>query len=383
MIMRRTSRHGIIAFATVASMLLPSTTRAQGALSVLGFGYPIGGQSARSLGTGTSMADLDPQSPLNPAALLLNARMQGYVQYEPEFRTVTVGGNSVKTSTSRFPVFMATGRQGRAAFSISYSSFMDRTWANSYADTQVVNGEKIGSMVMSHVAGGITDARFGAAWSFTEKAHVGLGLHVFPGQNHIVNGRSFDSLTKAGSFTLEKTYNFTGSGVSLGGVISPGAHLIVSGDLRLGGTLTMRDGDTTEVGRGRVPLRAAVSALYDGIPGSTFMIRFGTDKWSDMNGLGLATLPMRDATDLSIGTEVTGPRYAGAPTFFRGGFRSRGLPVAYGAAGVNETSYSGGLGVPIASGRGQVDLGIVRATRRAAGISEKAWLVSIGVGVRP
>jgi hypothetical protein len=368
----------VIAFAAVTS-----SAAAQGALSILGFGYPVGGQSARSLGTGTSIADLDPQSPLNPASILLNARMQGYAQYEPEFRTVKLGANSVKTSTSRFPVFMATGRQGRAAFSISYSAFLDRTWANSYADTQVVNGEKIGSTVLTQSAGGITDARFGAAWSLTEKAHIGLGIHLFPGQNHIVNGRSFNDSTKAGSFALEKTYNFSGSALSLGGVLVPGAHFVLSGDLRLGGTMKMMDGDTVEVGRGKVPFRAAVSALYDGVPGATFHVRLGTEKWSDMNGLGSASLPLRDASDFSIGTEITGPRYQDSPIFIRGGYRSRGLPVAYGTSSVNETSFSGGVGVPIAGGRGQVDLGIVRANRSAAGISEKAWLVSIGVGVRP
>src|SRR5262245_52829101 len=89
---------------------------AQGAPSLLGFGYPVGGMSARSLGTGTSITGLDPQSPSNPASIVLNARMQGYAQYEPERRTVEVGGKSIRTSTSRFPVFMATGRSGNATF---------------------------------------------------------------------------------------------------------------------------------------------------------------------------------------------------------------------------------------------------------------------------
>jgi hypothetical protein len=372
-----------VILAALAIGFATPTARAQGALSVLGFGYPVGGMSTRALGTGTSMSDFDPQSPVNPSSIVLNARLQGYAQYEPEFRTVRIGGNSVKTSTARFPVFMVTGRQGRATFALSFSSFLDRTWANSYPDTQVVSGEKLASTVITQSAGGITDARIAAAWTFTEKAHIGLGVHVYPGQNTTVNGRVFNDSAKAGSFSLSKTYNYTGSAVSLGGVVLPISHLVLSGDLRIGGSLEMRDGDTTEVGRGKVPFRASISALYDGIPGSTFTLRVGSEKWSDLSGLGSASLPLRDATDISLGTEIAGPRYGGSPVFFRGGIRSRGLPVAYGAAAVNETSISGGLGFPIASGRSQVDLGIVRANRSAAGISEKAWLVSIGVGIRP
>src|SRR5262245_2307302 len=126
---RTISRAAIV----LALSVFASEARAQGALSVLGFGYPVGGMSARSLATGTSMTGLDPQSPVNPAEIVLNARMQGYAQYEPEFRTVTVGGHAVKTSTARFPIFMATGRTSRMTFALSYSSFLDRTWANSYA----------------------------------------------------------------------------------------------------------------------------------------------------------------------------------------------------------------------------------------------------------
>jgi hypothetical protein len=378
--MNRISRLALIA-ASLGS--LASAARAQGALSQLGFGYPVGGQSTRSLGTGTAVAGLDPQSPLNPASIVLNARMQGYAQYEPEFRTVTVGGNAVKTTTSRFPVFMATARQGQATFSLSYSSLLDRTWANSYADTQVVGGEKIASTVITQSAGGITDARFAAAWSFNDKMHVGLGVHVFPGQNNVVSGRLFNDSARAGSFSLSKTYNFSGSAISLGGVWVVATHLVLAGDMRLGGRMVMRDGDSTEVGRGKVPFRAGISALYDGITGSTFTLRIANEKWSDLSGLGSASLPLKDASDISLGTEIAGPRWGGSPVFFRGGYRTRGLPVAYGAASVTESSLSGGLGIPVGNGRSQVDLGLVRASRTAAGISEKAWLVSIGVGIRP
>jgi hypothetical protein len=59
------------------------------------------------------------------------------------------------------------------------------------------------------------------------------------------------------------------------------------------------------------------------------------------------------------------------------------LPAGYDGQAVRESSWNGGLGVPVAAGRAVIDLGLVRATRTAPGVTETAWLVSLGVGIRP
>ena len=356
---------------------------AQGALSIQGFGYPVGGQSARSLGVGTSIADVDPQSPFNPAAIVMNARAQGYFQYEPEFRSVNAGGKTASTRTSRFPLFMISGRQRSITLSLSFSSFMDRTWANSYADTQTVGAERIASTVLTQSEGGIADARFAAAYSLNEKVHFGIGLHAYPGRNRVSFGRAFADSAKAGAFELSDSYNFSGSALSLGTVLTPTTHLIISGDVRLGGSLRMRLGDSTVVGKGSIPFRAGVSATFDGIPGSVLSARVGMDQWTDMAGLGTASLGLRNATDMSVGAEVVGPRVGPSALLFRTGFRSRGLPFAYGTNAVREKAISGGLGLPVLAGRATMDLAVVRATRTAASVTEKAWVISLGVGIRP
>ena len=51
---------------------------AQGTLSTLGFGYPAGQISTRALGTGGAIAEFDPLSPTNPAAI---ARVGGIALY--------------------------------------------------------------------------------------------------------------------------------------------------------------------------------------------------------------------------------------------------------------------------------------------------------------
>ena len=356
---------------------------AQGALSILGFGYPVGGHSARSLGSGSSIAGLDPQSPFNPAAVVMNARAQGYFQYEPEFRSVSAGGNAVDTRTSRFPLFMISGRQQSITVSLSFSSFLDRTWANSYADTQMVGSERIASTVLTQSEGGIADARLAAAYSLNDKVHFGIGLHAYPGRNRVAFGRSFADSAKAGAFSLTDSYNFSGTALSFGAVVTPATHLIFGGDLRLGGSIRMRLGDSTVVGEGSIPFRAGVTATFDGIPGSVLSARIGMDQWTDLAGLGTTSLGLRNATDMAVGAEIVGPRFGPSAVLFRTGFRSRGLPFSYGSNDVREKAITGGLGVPVLAGRATMDLAIVRATRTSATVTEKAWVISLGVGIRP
>lgn len=145
----------------------------------------------------------------------------------------------------------------------------------------------------------------------------------------------------------------------------------------------MRRGDSTVVGQGTVPLRYGVSVLYDGVPGAVFSGRIGADRWSDLRGLGTSSLGLNDATDMSVGAELTGPRITGTPVLFRGGYRTRGLPFTYGTTAVTESSMSGGVSIPLIGGRAIIDLGAMQATRSSGSVSEKSLLLSIGVGIRP
>ncbi len=382
---RRTPRGAFPRACAVAVLLAASAAQvaAQGALSTLGFGYPSGGLSSRSLATGGALGELDPQSPLNPASIVLSSRAQAYFQYDPEFRSVNAGAGTVSTTTERFPVFMITGTQGRATFALSYASFMDRTWSNSYADTQSVGGERIASTVFTSSEGGIADARAAMAWTVNERLHFGVGVHLYPGQDRVSIGRAFADTQHIGSFSLSNTYTFSGTGVSFGGVwISPN-HLVLAADLRAGGSLSMLQGDSTEVGSGRVPLRFGVSASYDGITGAVLSARFARDRWSDLRGLGSPTLGLQDANEVSAGAEVAGPRLGGGVVTFRAGFQTRGLPFTYEGSAVGETSFAGGLGIPVAGNRGFIDVGLSRASRSAQTVSEHAWVLSIGAGIRP
>ena len=358
---------------------------AQGALSLQGFGYPGGEISTRALGTGGSLADFDANSPINPAALLVGSRATVYLQYDPEFRWVTGTGLNTSTVTARFPLFLISGKMGQARFSLSYASFLDRTWTNTYQDTQVVGTLRVPSTVTAVSSGGISDIRAAMSWTFSSRLTVGAAIHVFPGQNHIVFGRAFPSdSTSFGAFAQTSTFNYSGSAVSFGLIATPIDHINLGVSGRYGFSMHVHEGDSTTVGDANVPNRISFSGAYDGITGTILSARYGTEKWSAMRGLGSAGLSVFDATEFSAGLETGGPRIGAIPIAVRLGYRARQLPFGVGAQQVSETEFTGGVGIPLSSGRAALDLSIAHALRSAnVGLSETGWIFSLGIAIKP
>ncbi|MCX5766985.1 MAG: hypothetical protein NTZ43_07170 [Gemmatimonadetes bacterium] len=367
---------------TAAVLFGSSVVAAQGSLSVQGFGFPSGQFSTRTLGTGGALADFDAQSPINPASIGSGLRSTVYVQYDPEFRTSVTAGRTSQVTVARFPIFMISAAYEKATFGLSYSNFLDRTWSNEYADTVVIGAERLPTRVKASSLGGIADIRGAFAWTFSPRFVVGIGLHAFSGNNTTVIGRTFDDSLRFGGFNQSGVVGYGGMGTSIGFVAVPFEHFNIAADARFGGSLNVRQGDSTVLGSANVPQRLGASFAYDGIPGSTFAVRWAKERWSDLKGLGSAGLGIQDATDISIGAEIAGPKLNGSDIGMRIGTRSRELPFAVRNAAVKETSYSGGLGIPVAR-NALVDLGLQHATRTATGANETAWIVSVGLSIRP
>lgn len=297
-------------FAVTAALCLAAPALgAQGSLGLQGFGYPGGEQSTRSLASGGSLADFDANSPINPAALLVGTRATVYMQYDPEFRWITGPGVNASTVTARFPLFMISGRIGKARFSLSYASFLDRTWTNTYQDTQTIGGQRIPSTVTAVSSGGIADVRAAASYTISSKLTIGAGVHVFPGDNRILFGRAFPAdSTSFGAFSQTNTFNYSGAAVSFGVLATPVNHLNLAVSGRYGFSMHVHQGDSTTLGDARVPNRMSYSIAYDGIPGSILSARYGVENWSAMRGLGSNALNVFDATEFSAGLETPGPK---------------------------------------------------------------------------
>ncbi|MGH7655816.1 MAG: hypothetical protein ACREN6_14255 [Gemmatimonadaceae bacterium] len=368
-----------IAFSGAASVL-----GAQGSLGVQGFGYPGGELSSRALASGGALADFDANSPINPAALLVGTRATVYLQYDPEFRFVSGAGASATTTTARFPLFLISGKMGKARFSFSYSSFLDRTWTNTYQDTQVIASAKVPSTVTAISDGGISDVRGAMSYTFSDKLSIGAAVHVFPGQNHIIFGRSFQDTATFGAFQQTNTYNFSGSAVSFGIIATPVPHINLGFSGRYGFSMHVHQGDSTTLGSASVPNRGSASLAYDGIPGTIIAGRFGFENWSAMKGLGSAGLSVFDATEFSAGIETGGPKFYSIVMPVRLGFRDRTLPFGVGLQQVRETEITAGAGIPLASGRVALDLTLAHAHRTAnIAFAETGWIFSLGIAIKP
>lgn len=380
--------HHLPALAALA-LAAPAAVRAQGNLSTQGLGYPQGGISTRALSTGGALAETDPTSTVNPAALASFGTTTLYFQYEPEFRRVTAGKQSDYTVTTRFPLMTAAIPFGqRWVFALSASQFLDRTWATERAETLFVRTDTVSALSKLSSNGSISDVRLAAGYMALPWLRFGIEGHVFPGSQRLADERSFSDSAVYKPVRDSSTLSFGGSAVGAGvEIIAPGA-VTLGLSARKGGELRASKGDST-LARANIPDRFGASIAYIGIANTTIAARTALEKWSAMGGLLSSGEQPKDSWDTSVGADVAGPRWGAFPVQIRAGLRWRELPfpVAGGsalAANVKERSESFGFGAILARGRASAEIGAIHAVRTApVGVSEKAWTISLGLTVRP
>ena len=365
---------------------LPAASVAQGTLSGQGFGYPMGGLSARALASGGAGGEFDPRSARNPAAVALGLRSGLFFQYDPEFREVSRGSSSDRTVTPRFAALgIIFPVRGGAAIGVSTHALLDRTWA-----TRVRSGERLGtdSVLFTETnrsSGGLNETRVSFAWTpVSGKLVVGAALHLVTGENRLTLRRQFDDSLRYGTLLRSLTLAYTGTGASAGVVATPVRWLSLAASARQGGTLRLRVVDTLRT-TADVPNRFGFSARLDAIPGMALMASADRTSWSSLNGLGSVQADGHDAWEYGVGADFTAQRSRRTSTWvYSAGFRTRELPFAASGATVRERLLTGGLSAPLAGGRATMDLALQRASREAAGaVDERAWLLSVGLTLRP
>ncbi len=379
------------AFVAACAAASPAATRAQGTLSVQGFGYPTGQLSTRALGTGGALAEYDPVSPVNPASLLEFGRTFAAFQYDPEFRRVSTAGAAQRNTIARFPVVTAGGPflRRRGVFALSASTLLDRTFSTQVeTSTQFPDGP-VPATERVESSGSIADVRLGVAYLVNRVLRVGVSGHVLTGENRLVSERRFADTTRFLNRSDSSTIDYSGTAVTLGAELVPVRGVRFAGPYRRGGSMRADRGDTT-LTRAKAPDRVGVALRVDRVPGASIAVGYARNGWTRMRNLGTAALEVTDATELSAGVEAVGPRLGETPMLLRVGARRRGLPFGVGGATVRETSFGGGLGLPLGGGRALADVALQRATRspdggsaEVRGARERAWLLSVGFTVRP
>lgn len=366
----------------VTLLALPATLVAQGSVSNQGFGYPLGGLSGAAAAMGGANAEVDPNSSINPAAVTRSNRFSVMLRFEPEFRETSIGTGSAKSTVMRFPAFQATGAYGRFVGSIGVSTMLDRSWRNQYADSLLIGGEPVGSILQIGSEGAMSDARAAVGYVVNPQLQIGVAMHALTGENRTVFLRQFDPASGVSAISQNNSFGFTGTAYSLGVVAEPVKDLLLAGSVRLGQEMKL-ELLGAEQGRATVPSRFGLGATYFGISGLAVFARIDQTKWSDLEGLGSDSLSIFDASEYSLGAEALGPKMFGANTALRAGFRSRTLPFGVNGNQVDENGFTFGVGLPLARGRAQIDIGAQRMMRHVSGIDENAWHLSLGLGIRP
>jgi hypothetical protein len=368
-------------------VVLSRAGHAQSNVSTQGFGYPPGQLSTSSLGSAGATSEFDPMSALNPAAVADWGRAGLHFQTDPEFRTVSSPGGIDHTTTIRFPLLVAgLPITSQFAMALSVSTLLDRTWETRTVDTTAIGDTLLAASNEFKSSGGIEDLALSAGWAPSSAVRFGFGLHYFTGQDAITVTQTYPltQIVKTAPYVQANLYNYEGAGVSAGFELRPTQYLSFAGSGRIGGTMLLRRADTTQTS-GSVPPRAGGGIRYDGIPGVQVGLNADWEGWSKMGGLGTPGLMPHDAWTFGVGFNVDGPKMGGdSPLLLHLGAATRTLPFLAVNTLVRENLIAAGLGIPFSFQRATLDFALQRALRSApAGYSESAWLLSVGLSVRP
>lgn len=380
-------RSYLMAAALCAAAMVPELSSAQGTLSTQGFGYPTGGMSTRVRSTGGGLGNFDPDSPLNPAALATSGDPRMFLQYEPEFRKLTNGDASANTHVARFSVASASVPFAkRGSIGVSVATFLDRSSITSFTTPRDIAGQTVDVTETTQVLGAINDVRLGLGYAPSPRLQVGLGGHVYVGQNRMFFTQAFPDSLKFSSITQVSTLGYTGFGASAGVLVRASRHFGFGVSARKGFGIEAKQGDSV-VSEADIPDRISGGVSYEGIPGSSISVNLSRDLWSSMNGLGSEDATAVDTWEAGFGVEALGPRLVQRQTVLRLGARYRTLPFLAADSEIAELSFGGGIGAQFFRNRATFDVSFERAGRTAdtssLDVSERAYIFSFGLRVRP
>jgi hypothetical protein len=294
--------------AALAVLALPAAARAQGTLSALGFGYPAGQISTRALAAGGAIAEFDPNSSTNPAAISSFGGSALYLQAEPEYRTLKVGTGSENAMIARHPLMVAAVPVRNNLYAgLSLSNLLDRSFETNVRGTQQIGDSTLATTNFFKSDGAIGDVRLSLAWVPRSWLRLGVAGHAITGDNRLRNSQRFDDSTRFAPLIDTSTVTYVGSALSAGVSVFAGSVAGFAASYRKGGTMTVKHGDET-LGKATVPDRMSFSAAFLGIRGTSIAGRASKETWSNMRGLGSAALPISDEWDTSVGADVLGPR---------------------------------------------------------------------------
>lgn len=368
-------------------VVTPGVARAQSSqFGVRGLGYPGREITARAVASGGAFGLFDSESSLNPAALGVAQTVTSVFTINQSFRQEENPAGTASTRDTRFPLLMVVGpvRQSGAALGLSYSNYTSRDFTVVTAHDIDLRGVPVGVVDSFSSRGGLSDLRLAGAYHLQNRWLIGAGFHVITGSNRLDSRRSFNDPSFLSSHqTAEVSY--AGVGVSAGLIRQFGRRFAMAALVRSDGHLIV-DRDSTRVGTIDLPYTFGLGLRWQPAAKLDLAAQTLVRTWSGANSdlLQQGGTGAQNTLEVAAGLEFTpdpkrpysrplrlGARYARLP-----------FPLVAGEQG-HEFGVSAGSGIRFAQQRAGIDVTLEHAWRSEGAYSERGFLLSLGISVRP
>jgi hypothetical protein len=353
---------------------------------IRGLGVPGRALSTRAVGTSGAFGLFDAESGLNPAALTGLAVMTANFNGVQSFRTAENPAGSASLRDSRFPhvAFGGPIRGTPLVVGISYSTYANRDFSSASRDTVVLREVPVPVADTLSSRGGIADLRVAAAYRLRERSVVGGAFHVLTGTNRLESRRTFsDDQYLPVEQSAELSY--AGVGASVGAVQQLGSSIWLAAIARSDGKVTV-DRDSARVSQVDLPYTVGVGARWKASQRLDLAAHGMYRTWSGANSdlLAQGGTGADNTFEVAFGGEYVGDprRPFRRPIRFGARYGTLPFPLQPGLQ-PKEFGLSVGSGVRFAQERAGVDIAVEHLWRSAGDFKERAFVISVGIGVRP
>ena len=353
---------------------------------VRGLGLPGRALATHAIGSGGAFGLFDPQSSQNPAALTGAASLTSIFTAGQGFRSVENPAGTASTRDTRFPQFMVVGpaRQGTVALGLSYSNYTNRDFTLRSSSIVDIRGLPVRVTDTLSSRGGLNDLRLAGAFRIRNRWTVGAGFHVISGNNRLESRRSFEDSSFVTS-VQQAEVSYAGLGVSAGVIRQFGPRFAVAAMVRSDGHLNV-DRDSVRVGTVDLPYSFGMGLRWQPSPKLDLATQTIFRTWSGANSdlLEHGGVGADNTIEIAAGAEYTpDPRRPfRRPLRFGARYARLPFPLTPGDQG-REFGVSAGSGIRFAQQRGGVDVALEHVWRSEGVYSERAFILTLGVSVRP
>jgi hypothetical protein len=353
---------------------------------VRGLGFPGRSLATRAIATGGAFGLFDQESSLNPAALGGVATLTSVFTMSQAFRSVENPTGTASTRDTRFPQLMIVGpvRQTGAALGFSYSSYADRDFTIASSGTIDLRGLPVGVVDSFSSRGGLSDLRAAGAYRIHDRWTFGAGFHVITGSNRLQSRRSFNDPSYVSSVQRAEV-SYAGVGLSGGVIRQMGTRFAVAALARWDGHLNV-DRDSARVGTVDLPYTFGLGIRWQPTPKLDLATQTLLRTWSGANSdlLAQGGVGADNTWEVALGAEYTPDLKRPFRRPLRLGARYGQLPFPL-IPGTQPHEYglSVGSGMRFAQQRGGIDLALEHVWRSEGAFSERGFILTFGISVRP